>query len=258
MSRKTRSKKDRQIDFLEEALENNTLAIQEGPQKKKRWTMHDLIEIKPLTFPQEQMIRSYIQDNNIVANGSAGTGKTLIALYLALNDILSKDTNRHKIMIVRSIVPSRDIGFLPGTDEEKMEPYENPYRDIFDFLMGKNNSYDKMKESGLIEFAPTSFLRGLTFDNCVIIVDEIQNMNIQEIVTVLTRVGTNSKIIAIGDYIQNDLHRSKYDQSGIEQFLKIAAKMKEFDIVNFRKEDIVRSEFVKSFLTAYEDVATTA
>lgn len=256
MSRKSRSKKDQQIDFLEDLLQNNSLAIQEGPQKKSRkhWSVHDLKDVKPLTFPQEQMMNAYMQGSHIVADGSAGTGKSLVAIYLALNDVLSKANNRHKIMIVRSIVPSRDIGFLPGTEEEKMEPYENPYRDIFDFLLGKNNSYDKMKEAGIVEFTPTSFLRGMTFDDSVIIVDEIQNMNIQEIVTVLTRVGTNSRIIAIGDHIQNDLYRNKYDASGITQFLKIVEKMKSFDHVLFRKEDIVRSDFVKEFLMAYEDV----
>ena len=253
MGKKTRTKRDQQIHDLEDTLNNNLLAITEGPTRKKRWSIHDLKQIKPLTYAQELMMRGYIEGNHIIASGSAGTGKTLVALYLALNDILSKETPRNKMVIVRSIVPTRDMGFLKGTEEEKMEPYEAPYVDIFNFLLGKNNSYENMKEANLIKFAPTSFLRGVTWDNAVIILDESQNYNWEEINTCLTRVGDNSQIITIGDTKQNDLYRSKYDTSGFDKFLAISANMKSFDHVQFTRSDIVRSPFVKEWICAVED-----
>lgn len=252
-SRKSRTKKDQKIENLEDQLFNNVLAMQEGPTKKKKWSSHDLKAIQPLTNPQGFMMRSYFDGNNIIADGSAGTGKTLVALFLALNDILDKNCPRKHIVIVRSIVPSRDIGFLKGSEEEKMEPYEQPYVDIFNFLMGKNNSYQNMKEANLVKFAPTSFLRGVSWDDAVVILDETQNCNFEEINTVLTRLGTNSKIIVIGDTPQNDLYRSKYDQSGFDRFRNIATKMSQFDHIRFTKDDIVRSEFVKAWICAVED-----
>lgn len=253
MGKKTRSKKDQQIELLEDQLSNNVLAIQEGPTRRKRWSIHDLKDIKPLTSPQELMMRSYMEGNNIIANGAAGTGKTLVALFLALNDILSKDSPRNHIIIVRSIVPSRDIGFLKGSEEEKMEPYEGPYVDIFDFLLGKNNSYKNMKEANIVTFAPTSFLRGLSWNDAVVIMDETQNYNFEEINTCLGRVGENTKLVVIGDTKQNDLYRSKYDTSGFGKFLNIASKMKSFDEIKFTRDDIVRSEFVKEWICAMED-----
>lgn len=249
---KTKSKKQQKIEFLEEQLINNTMAIKEGGRKKK-FTLYDLKEIKPLTFPQEQMIKSFVEGNNIVANGSAGTGKTLIALYLALNEVLSKETTIDKIIIVRSIVPCRDIGALPGTLTEKIEPYQIPYQDLVSFLLGKSNAYSTLVDTQIINFFPTSYVRGVSWDNAIIILDELQNCNWEEISSVITRTGDNSKVIAIGDYLQNDLYRNRYDQSGIERFLNVAANMKEFDIIKFRKEDIVRSELVKSFLIAAEE-----
>lgn len=254
MRKKTRTKKDKHIEELNEILTNDTAARREGG-KKKSWSQHDLRDIKPMTEAQRMMIHSYMEGSHIVAHGYAGTGKSLIALFLGINDILSKDSKRKQIKIIRSIVPARDVGFLPGTYEEKMAPYETPYQDIVGFLMGKDRSYDFMKEAGYIQFIPTSLIRGLTWDDSVIIIDEMQNFTIQEISSAITRTGTNSRIIAIGDYQQNDLYRSKYDTSGIQQFLKIAARMKEFDIINFRKEDIVRADIVKSWLIAMEETS---
>jgi phosphate starvation-inducible PhoH-like protein len=252
MRKKNKTKKDRQLDYLEDVAFNNTMAMREGGRRKS-WSLHDLTEIKPLNEAQALMMRSYIEGNHVVASGYAGTGKTLIALYLALADILGKETHRSEVKIVRSIVPARDSGFLPGTMEEKMEPYEVVYRDNIEFLLGKNKSYENMKDAGYLTFVPTNFVRGATWDDCVIIVDEIQNMTWEEISSVMTRTGTNSKVIAIGDYLQNDLYRNKYDSSGIERFFRVAHKMSTFDVVNFQKEDIVRSEFVKEFLITSEE-----
>lgn len=250
--RKSRSKKDRDIEFLTEVNIANCEAKKEGP--KKRYSIHDLKTIKPKNEAQRQFFEAYLTGNNVVGSGSAGTGKTFLSVYLALNDILDTETERDRIIIVRSAVQGRQIGFTPGDINEKMAPYETPYVDTFAELLRKKTAYQDMKDAGLVQFMPTSFLRGNSWDNAVIIFDEIQNCNLQEIITVVTRCGENSKIIAVGDMVQNDLVYHKNDQSGMETFLRIVAKMKEFDVVTFTKQDIVRSSLVKSFIYAYEDV----
>lgn len=222
-------------------------------KESKRLSIQDLKVIKPLTAPQQQMFESYFSGNHILANGSAGTGKTLASIYLALNDVLSKTSKQNELIIVRSAVPSRDIGFLPGTNEEKLEPYEIPYKDIFADLFGRYTAYDKMKKQGIVKFIPTSFIRGLTWDNAVIVVDEIQNMTFPEINSVVTRVGTNTKVIVIGDQIQSDLYRKRNDLSGMTDFMTVVNSMNIFDQITFTQHDIVRSAFVKAWICAVED-----
>lgn len=256
-SKKTRTKRDLQLIEMNDILTNNRIAINDGPSRKK-YSAHDIKAIKPMTEPQRSMIESYLMGNNIVATGSAGTGKSYLSLWLALSTILSKETPQHEIIIVRSAVPTRDIGFLPGSAEEKLEPYEAPYRDIVNELLGGSHAYDNLKEQGKIKFIPTSFLRGLSWDNSIIFIDEIQSCTLHELSTVITRAGLNTKIIAIGDSLQNDLIYKKNDQSGIAQFVNIAKKMNEFDTINFTRNDIVRSQLVKSWICAYEDEMSTA
>lgn len=249
---KRKSKKDETIEFLENAIVTNTKAFTEGP-KRKNYTIHNLKSIKGKTIPQNSMIESYFTGNNIITIGSAGTGKTYISLWLALNSILSNESEQDTLVIVRSAVPTRDIGFLPGSAEEKLEAYENPYKDIFNDLLGPG-SYDTLKSQGKVKFVSTSFLRGLTWDNSVIFIDEIQSCTLHELNTVMTRCGDSSRIIAIGDTVQNDLIYKKNDQSGIKEFLEIARLIDEMDVITFSKHDIVRSRFVKAWLTAYEDI----
>lgn len=252
---KTLSKKDQTIKFLEEGLNHNGIAMTEN-RKKKSWTLHDLKRIVPLNEPQRAMFESYFQGNKaIIANGSAGTGKTLAGLFLALNDVLSKSSPQQRIIIVRSAVATRDVGHLPGDLSEKLEPYEAPYKDILTFLMANNNphTYDNMKEAGLIEFMPTSYIRGLNWDDAVVIIDEVQNLNFHEVNSVITRVGDNTKILVIGDQIQTDLYRSSNDKSGMKRFLDVARRMRDFDEIVFKKEDIIRSDFVKSWIYALEE-----
>lgn len=214
----------------------------------------DLKRVQPMNHPQKQMTKSYFNGYNIFADGSAGTGKTYYAMYLALRDILDKNTKQDKIVIVRSAVSSRDIGFLPGSELEKLEPYERPYKDIIeDLTNGKKTCYDKMKEKGEIQFMPTSFVRGLTWDNAVVIVDEIQNMNFHEINSIMTRMGQNTRIICAGDLVQTDLYKSKNDSTGISTFVRVVKSMPNFDVVNFTQNDIIRSDFVKSWICALED-----
>lgn len=223
-------------------------------KSNKSLSLHDLKVLKPLTDSQSQMMESYFQGYSILALGSAGTGKSVVALYLALNDLLNKDTPYKKIKIVRSVVPSRDIGYLPGDIDEKIEVYETPYRELFDFLFHMPTSYDKFKTFGTVEFMPTSFLRGQTWDDTIIVVDEVQNLNFHEINTVMTRVGHNSKILLLGDSCQTDLYKNKWDASGIDSLEKALSNNKFFDVVHFTKHDIVRSEFVKSWICSVEDL----
>lgn len=227
----------------------------EVPRKRKTWTKHDLRTVSPITPPLRDMYDAFIQDQkHVVAHGSAGTGKTLASIWLAMNEILTGSTDVDRLIIVRSSVPSRDIGFLPGTEEEKMAVYERPYRDIFEDLFGRSSTYEDMKEAGLVEFMSSSFVRGVTWDNAVVVVDEFQNMTLSEFDSVVTRIGRNSRLLVAGDaQYQQDLNSPK-DQSGAIQALKIAEAMKkQFAVVPFTVDDILRSGFVKSWIaTRYE------
>lgn len=251
--RKTKSKKDENIIFLSETLEHQGYAIKEGP-KTKSFTLHDLKSIKPLTYGQEQMFESYFEGNNIIANGSAGTGKSYCASYLALTDLLKHDTDTKEIIIVRSAVQSRSIGHLPGRAEDKLAPFEEPYKDIFGELLRKHDAYERLKELGKLRFMSTSFVRGLTWDNAIVIIDEIQNFNFHEINSVITRLGNNSKVIICGDIAQDDLIYNKFDKSGYSKALKVFKLMKNVEIINFTRQDIIRSKFVKEWICAVEDV----
>ena len=205
-----------------------------------------LKRIKPLTFNQEDTFRAFHEGQHLLLHGVAGTGKTFISLYLALNEILKGNSNFDKIVILRSVVPSRDMGFLPGNIKEKTRVYEDPYREICDDLFGRGDGYDILRNKGLIEFGTTSYLRGLTFRNAIVIVDESQNMNYHELDTVITRIGDNCRIIFCGDYRQSDL--SKADRSGLIDFMKIIDNMGCFEKIEFDTTGIVRSALVKSYI----------
>ncbi len=255
-NRKALSNKAAQIKQLEEGLINNGMATNDQ-RKKKSWSIHDFKAITPLNEPQREMFESYLQGQHIIADGSAGTGKTFAALYLAINDVLSPHTETKRIIIVRSAVASRNVGHLPGTLEEKMEVYESPYKDMMAQLSKNNNpnTYDNMKDAGLIQFMITSYIRGITWDDAVIIIDEVQNLNFHELNSVITRVGDESKLIIVGDQIQTDLYRSGNDVSGMDKFLRIASNMDEFDEIRFTKHDIIRSSFVKAWICALEEAS---
>jgi phosphate starvation-inducible protein PhoH len=217
-----------------------------------------LKRIVPMTQSQQDVFDAFGEGYNMVLCGSAGTGKTYISLYLALSELIKRDKTAKdhptKIMIIRSTVSSRDVGFLPGTLKEKMAVYEDPYRGVFSELFGRGDAFEILKSKGIIEFCSTSFLRGTTINDTFIILDEFQNCSAQELETVITRVGKNSKIFFCGDWAQNDLIKSKWDVSGLPHFMKIIEKMPEFDIIEFGIEDIVRSGIVKSFIIAKAEV----
>ena len=217
----------------------------------------DLKTFQPLTDNQRIFFDAYKRGDYFVAlHGVAGTGKTFCAVYKALEEVLDKSNPFKKIIIVRSAVQSREIGHLPGDVTEKMEIYSQPYVQICHTLFDRKDAYQRLEEQGYIEFISTSFIRGMSFDDAIIIVDEMQNLTFEEIDTVMTRVGYRSKIIWCGDYRQTDLNKKRNDMSGILKFFDIADRMGAFTKVEFTPEDIVRSSLVKDYILAkldYED-----
>lgn len=212
---------------------------------------------EPLTENQRLFFEAYKRGDYFLAlHGVAGTGKTFCALYKALEEVLDKNNPFKKVIIVRSAVQSREIGHLPGDVTEKMEIYQQPYVQICDTLFGRKDAYQRLAEQNHVEFISTSFIRGMSFDDAIIIVDEMQNMTFEEIDTVMTRVGYRSKIIWCGDYRQTDLNKKKNDVSGILKFFDVAYHMNAFTKIEFTVDDIVRSSLVKDYIIAklkYED-----
>lgn len=220
---------------------NNNLAFGSG--------FNITTQIKPKTINQKVALDAWRDGHNLMMHGIAGTGKTFLALYFSITELLEKNSQYKKIYIVRSVVPSRDMGFLPGNAKEKTKVYEGPYYDICTKLFGRGDAYEILKQRGNVEFVSTSFLRGSTFDDCIIVVDEMQNMNDQELHTVMTRVGENCRIIFAGDVKQDDLTSERFkESSGLKEFMSIIENMKEFKFVEFHREDIVRSDLVKSYI----------
>lgn len=259
MKRKThkaQSRQQEQITFLNNVNINNTRAIEEGPIKKK-WSEHDLKCIKPLTPAQEDMFHAFFNGKHICAHGTAGTGKTFLALYLAFREVLDKRCYSDHIIIVRSNVSTRKMGHLPGKVDEKMAEFEVGYRTMCAELFGRFTTYDDMKSVGLITFISTSFIRSLTWNNAVVIVEEGQNLNFHEINSIMTRIGKNTTVIVTGDKTQTDL-TDKNEIRGISLFLEIIKEMKHFETIQFNKHDIVRSEFVKSWIIATEQITQAA
>src|SRR5574338_1152791 len=219
---------------------------------KKTLHLKDLKRISPITEAQEDLFFSwYDADKNghmnavVGAVGSAGTGKTMLACYLGLQAVLDEDTPYDKFVIIRSVVPSRNIGFLPGEEEDKVSPYKAPYRQVFDKLFPWTKSFDNMCSIGLVDFEITSFMRGQTFENCITLFDESQNTTEVEFDTILTRIGKNCRLIFAGDTKQNDL-----GSSALSKALPILRATEGTAITEFRVEDIVRSGWVTSYLTA--------
>jgi phosphate starvation-inducible protein PhoH and related proteins len=213
--------------------------------------LDDLLQFEPVTNNQEIAYKAWDEGDNLVLSGSAGTGKTFIGMYLALEDILDKDTEYDKLFIIRSMVPTRDMGYLPGSKEEKEQAYILPYKAIANEFFGDVASYNKMVTSKQIEFMSTSFIRGSTFDNCIMLVDEMQNLTFHELDSIITRVGKHSKIIFCGDYKQSDF-KYQDEKDGIIGFLNIVEQLKNFTMVNFGWEDIVRSDFVRDYIMTKE------
>ena len=222
-------------------------------KRKKPINESYLLDITPLTDTQESFFNDWGEGKNIFAYGAAGTGKTFIALYLALQDILDENSAYEKLYIVRSLVATREIGFLPGTHEDKASLYQIPYKNMVKhmFEMPDDNSfemlYENLKHQETVSFWSTSFLRGTTLDNAIIIVDECQNLNFHELDSIMTRIGQDSKICFCGDVNQSDLQKTN-ERNGILDFQRILSNMEEFSMIEFGVNDIVRSGLVKSYL----------
>lgn len=207
-----------------------------------------LKRVMPLTENQQKTFEAYEADKNLMLHGMAGTGKTFISMYLALEDVINKEAY-NDVTIVRSVVPTRDMGFLPGNQGEKSRAYEMPYFPIAKDLFNRGDAYDILKQKKIINFITTSFIRGTTINDSVIIVDEVENMTFHEIDSVITRVGKNCRIIFCGDFRQSDLAKSE-DRNGLLKFMDIVDKLRNFAYVEFGKDDIVRSGLVRDYIIA--------
>ena len=213
--------------------------------------LEDMEEVEPVTQNQRMAVEAYDSGDSLVLAGSAGTGKTFVALSLALEDVLDKEVPYDKCVIVRSIVPTRDIGYLPGDEEEKKDAYTGPYRSICAELFQNADAWTKLKTAGTVQFMSTSFIRGLTISNAIIVLDEMQNLTFHELDSIITRVGDNCKFIMCGDYYQSDFTKET-DKTGILKFLSIIEQLKNFTVVEFGWEDIVRSDFVRDYIMTKE------
>ena len=246
MTRKRRTKEDQTVG----------VGMTAKQRRRKKPTNADLMrEIEPLTDNQENLYRCYKNNQNIVAYGCASTGKTFITLYNALVDVLNPSTPYEKIYIVRSLVATREIGFLPGDHEDKSLLYQIPYKNMVKYMFELESDsdfemlYGNLKTQGTISFWSTSFLRGTTLDNAIIIVDEFQNLNYHELDSIITRSGENTKICFCGDASQSDLTKTN-ERNGIMDFTKILRIMPSFDFIEFGMEDIVRSGLCKEYIMA--------
>jgi phosphate starvation-inducible protein PhoH len=227
-------------------------------KRRKPLNQEYLLEIEPLTENQKHLFESYAKGRHIVAYGCAGTGKTFITLYNALCDVLDEKTPYEKIYLVRSLVATREIGFLPGDHDDKADIYQIPYKNMVKYMFQMPSDsefemlYGNLKSQETIKFWSTSFLRGTTLDKSIIIVDEFQNLTFHELDSIITRIGEDSKIMFCGDATQSDLLKTN-DRNGIIDFMKILRSMPSFDVIEFGVEDIVRSGLVKEYIIAKMD-----
>ena len=224
-------------------------------KRKKPLGAGYLLGVEPITDNQKILFNSYAAGKNLIAYGAAGTGKTFITLYNALKDVLDDNTPYERIYIVRSLVATREIGFLPGDYEDKSDIYQVPYKHMVKYMFQMPSDadfemlYGNLKSQDTIKFWSTSFLRGTTLDHSIILVDEFQNLNFHELDSIITRVGENSKIMFCGDATQSDLVKTN-DRNGIVDFMNVLRKMPSFDIIEFGIDDIVRSGLVKEYIVA--------
>jgi len=222
-------------------------------KRKKPIGTELLLDIEPLTDNQRKLFESYDAGKHLVAHGVAGSGKTFLCLFKALQDVLSEHTPYEKIYIVRSLVPTREIGFLPGSHDDKASLYQIPYKNMVKYMFQMPSDadfemlYGNLKAQETISFWSTSFIRGTTLDNCIIIVDELENLNFHELDSIITRVGENTKILFCGDASQSDLVRQN-EKNGVVDFMKILRQMPSFDIIEFEVEDVIRSGLIKEYI----------
>lgn len=211
----------------------------------------DVPDLVPLTENQGKAFRAWDDGDHLALVGTAGTGKTFLAILMALQQITSKSSPEEKIVIVRSVVPTRDMGFLPGTIEEKTEGFETPYKNIISEIIIGDQSYKRLKHTHQLEFMTTSYIRGITIEKAVVIIDEMQNLNFHELDSVMTRVGNGCRLIFCGDYLQSDFKEGG-EREGFLKFMTIVDQLKNFTTVTFGWDDIVRSGFVRDYIMTKE------
>jgi predicted ribonuclease YlaK len=239
------------IDFDNLTTKNN--------KKKKPIGKEFLLDIQPITETQKKFFDAYDNDKHLVAHGVPGSGKTFISIYKALQEVFNEYSDKDTVYVVRSLVQTRSIGFMPGNETEKQGYYETVYRNMVKYMFQLPSEadfdmlYDNLKSQKTIKFYNTSFLRGLTFDNCVIIVDEFANLNFHELDSIITRVGENCRIIFSGDAEQTDLINTN-EKNGIHDFMRILQIMPSFEILDFGIDDICRSGLVKEFILAKREL----
>lgn len=255
-------------DIIDDEIKRRQLKRQKRLEKKAKKIESQqtrdrsrLTTISPLTESQKKVFDAFADDKHLFLHGYAGTGKTFVSLYLALKNILegggkllSDKACYEKIIVIRSVVPTRDVGYLPGSISEKTQAYEEPYEEICNDLFGqydKTEGYRQLKDRGIIQFTTTSFLRGLTFANAIIIVDEVQNMSFAEMATIMTRMGENCRIIFCGDFRQSDL-KNNSERRGLHHFINIVKNIDSIEHIEFTEEDIVRSGICKQFIIQWE------
>ena len=243
------------LAYAEDVFDLDGHLVSSKKDRKRKIThnkeMLKVRHITPMTWAQTDMIEGYARGANIVAVGSAGTGKSFIASYLALNSLFTKEAE--KIVVVRSAVATRDMGFLPGNIQEKSEVFSIPYKQIFNDLCENGTAWDILTKKNMVEFITTSYVRGITLENSIVIIDEFQSMTAHELYSVMTRLGKGSRLIICGDTKQTDLDGRK-DKSCYDWFMGVTAKMSNwFHLTTFISSDIVRSDFVKALIMATED-----
>lgn len=253
--KRARKRASARPDELEAVIEDQA-ARKSGPDRRKSWSLLDMCSLHCANQRQRDALKAWKSGDALALTGYAGTGKTFLGSYFACSSILDKESEQDHIIIVRSAVQGREIGFTPGTVEEKLQEYEEPYQEAMATIFGREATYADMKEAKKIVFKSTSFLRGVTWDNAVILVDEAQNMTFHEINSVMTRVGKGSRIIVSGDTRQCDLSIRSRESSGLADFANIMAVIGGCTSIDFQKEDVVRSKFVKDWIFAAEDYFT--
>jgi phosphate starvation-inducible PhoH-like protein len=226
---------------------NNKAAISKDVRPQRKIRIDDLSTLEPLTQKQRDTVTAYHKDKNLLLHGIAGTGKTYLGMSLAFEEVLDPSSSYKSVVIVRSTVPTRDMGFLKGDDKEKIAVYEAPYSALCSELFDIPDAYDCLKAQGAVQFISTAFIRGITLNDSIVIVDEVQNLSFHELDSVITRLGKKSKIIFCGDYTQSDFSKNN-ERNGCLDFMKILKSMNQFDFIEFSVEDIVRGPLVKEYI----------
>lgn len=209
----------------------------------------NLKHVNPLTENQRIAFDAFDDGKHLMLHGMAGTGKTFIALYKAIEALMENKGVQNKIYVVRSVVPTRDMGFLPGNQKEKMKVYEAPYYAICTELFDRSDAYEVLKQKNAVEFISTSFVRGITMNNCFVIVDEVNNMTFHELDSVITRIGKGCRVLFCGDFRQSDLTKDQ-EKNGLKDFMRVIDRLNDFVHVDFLEQDIVRSRLVKEYIIA--------